>query len=113
MIRPMRQVMILSLVWAGMVQVPAFADVINFTGDVENDFALTNQSVIRVLDFNGQTGDVAQAQWMTDQGKTNGWNIKDLRLSYDKPSDTMFVGGNFFGVAGSFKNPRLIVCLPS
>ena len=62
MIRPMRQVMILSLVWAGMVQVPAFADVINFTGDVENDFALTNQSVIRVLDFNGQTGDVAQAQ---------------------------------------------------
>ena len=100
MIRPMRQVMILSLVWAGMVQVPAFADVINFTGDVENDFALTNQSVIRVLDFNGQTGDVAQAQWMTDQGKINGWNIKDLRLSYDKTSDTMFVGGNFFGVAG-------------
>ncbi len=100
MIRPMRHVMIFSLLWAGMVQAPAYADLINFTGDVENDFALTNQNVIRVLDFNGQTGDVAQPQWMTDQGKINGWNVKDLRLNYDKATDTMYVGANFFGVAG-------------
>lgn len=98
--RPMREILTLGLLWAAVAQSSALADAINFTGNAETDFALTNPSVIRVLDYNGSTGDVAQPQWMTDQGKINGWNVKDLRLSYDKATDVMYVGLNTFGVAG-------------
>lgn len=98
--RPMREIITVGLLWAALAQGSTFADAINFTGNVENDFPLTNQSVIRILDNNGNAGDVAQPQWMTSEGKINGWDVKDLRLSYDKTTDTMYVGVNTFGVAG-------------
>lgn len=85
---------------------PVSADAIQFTGNVENDFALTpGRGVVRVVDFatpDGSTdpGDVAQADWITAQGRTTGWNIKDLRLAYDNRTDTLQVGVSFFGIAG-------------
>jgi hypothetical protein len=92
---------------------PVSADAIQFTGNVERDFALSpGNGVVRVADFprdgvaskdaNAVSNpmDVAQASWMSQQGATSGWNIKDLRLAYDSHSDTLFVGVNFFGTAG-------------
>ena len=37
---------------------------------------------------------------MTDAGRINGWDIKDMRVSYDQANDRLYVGVNFFGVAG-------------
>jgi hypothetical protein len=87
---------------------PVSADAIQFTGNVERDFAISpGNGVVPVVDNpNPAPGgpsdpkDVAQAPWMTQQGWTSGWNIKDLRLAYDDRSDTLFVGVNFFGIAG-------------
>jgi hypothetical protein len=76
----------------------ATADAINFTGNVANDFQKTLTSNIAVI--NRGAGHVAQQQWITDRGWTSGWSINDMRLSYDAKTDTMFVGVNFFGIAG-------------
>lgn len=82
---------------------PAAADAMRLTGNVETDFPLTPGSgVVAIVDnpdANGQSspGDVAQDASLP--GLT-GWNIKDLRLSYDTPSDRMSFGLNFFGIAG-------------
>jgi hypothetical protein len=43
---------------------------------------------------------VAQPAWMTAAGLTNGIAIQDIRLSYDKATDTLAVGVNFYGIAG-------------
>lgn len=82
---------------------PAAADAMRLTGNVENDFPLTPGSGVVVIvdnpDANGQSspGDVAQDPGLPG---ITGWNIKDLRLAYDATSDKMFVGLNFFGIAG-------------
>jgi hypothetical protein len=105
MIRPMRGFFALSLLWAGLGQAPILADTIDFkgfSGNVANDFPVSddpNSPYVYISDNNG-TPDVPQAQWMTNQGKINGWDVKDVRMYYDKASDTMYVGLNFFGVAG-------------
>ena len=38
---------------------------------------------------------------MTEAGLVNGYVMKDIRLSYDKKSDTLAVGVNFYGIAGN------------
>ncbi len=43
---------------------------------------------------------IAQPAWMTQAGLVSGWNIQDVRLDYNAPTDTMYVGVNTFGVAG-------------
>ncbi len=84
----------------------ASADPIQFTGNVENDFSLApGSSVVRYVDSplpdgSSDPNHVPQAAWMTAEGRTTGWSIKDVRLAYDKASDTLAVGVNFFGVAG-------------
>jgi hypothetical protein len=83
------------------------------SGDVEKDFKASSPSVTVVP---GQSLDaVAQPKWMTDAGLTNGYVMKDIRLSYDKNSDTLAVGVNFWGIAGNTDgspdgkaNPRTI-----
>jgi hypothetical protein len=102
----MRGILALSLLCAGLGQAPTLADTISsfggFTGNVANDFPVTDDPTspyIYIPDNNG-TPDVPQAQWMTSQGKINGWDVKDMRMFYDQTSDTMYVGLNFFGVAG-------------
>ena len=94
MIRPMRGLVTLSLLWAGLGQAPILADSISFngfTGNVANDFPVTddpNSPYIYIQDGNGSP-DVPQATWMTNQGKMNGWDVKDVRMYYDKGTDTM------------------------
>jgi len=76
------------------------------TGDAERDFnPAANPTVVILTDNprpNGTSspGDVAQDSWITREGWTTGWNIKDIRLQYDARSDTMSVGVNFFSIAG-------------
>src|SRR3954451_8509204 len=99
-------VAVLALSWAGTAAAdpivapsgtaasPLFA-----TGDVEKDFNASSKSVTVVP---GQAVNaVAQPQWMTQAGLINGYVMKDIRLSYDKASDTLAVGVNFWGVAGN------------
>jgi len=95
----------LALFWSGPAQAasmgasgtavsPLFA-----SGNVEQDLPSNSSSVTVVPGhpFNF----VAQPQWMTDAGLVNGYAMKDIRLSYDKASDTLAVGVNFYGVAGN------------
>ena len=71
------------------------------TGNVETDMpsSAANSSITTIAGhpFNY----TYQPQWMTDQGLVNGYAMKDIRLSYDKSTDTLAVGVNFFGVAGN------------
>ena len=88
---------------------PAAAGAINFaTGDVEKDMAGPNVLTIVNHPFPGgdpanpvsNPGAVYQAPSITNRGAINGWVIKDLRVYYDQPDDRLYVGVNFFGVAG-------------
>lgn len=100
MFHPIRKTLIPGLMSLMIGSTSLMAGAINFTGNVETDFPTSNKSVNLVLDYNGSTGDVAQPQWMTNEGKINGWNVQDVRLVYDKTTDIMYVGMNYFGVAG-------------
>lgn len=88
------------------------AGTIPFTGDVERDFPLVKGNDIRVAIDNPYPtpadGSIPQSNprdidipaWMKAEGKETGWNFKDVRLYYDKASDTLAVGINFAGVGG-------------
>lgn len=85
---------------------PVFAEPINFfpTGNAERDLSPSRFPNVVILIDNplfpdNPTNDVAQAQFMTDEGWLSGWNFKDLRFLYDPSNDTMGVSVNFF------KNP--------
>ncbi len=84
----------------------ASADTMNFTGNVENDFPLTaGNGVVAFVPHPQADGTpdptyVSQDAWMTQQGLTTGWAVKDMRLDYDKSTDTLQVGVNFYGIAG-------------
>ena len=94
----------LALAWAGHARADAIVSSgtmvspIFQTGDVDTDMPSTSKSVTTIAGhaFNY----TYQPQWMTDAGLINGYAMKDIRLSYDKSSDTLAVGVNFFGVAG-------------
>ncbi len=92
-------------VWTGFLAVlaaafPASAGPIsaNSTGDVEKDFP-SNQPGITTL-INPQFPSTNAEQYILSHHMSTGWSIKDIRLYYDKSTDTMEVGVNFFGVAG-------------
>ena len=78
-----------------------------FTGNVANDFPIApNNGVVEIVDHpmaNGQSNPqhVAQASWITQQGWTTGFEMKDMRLMYDAKTDTLAVGLNYFGIAGN------------
>lgn len=71
------------------------------TGFVENDFKAGPGSGIVVIPHSDDPFHLGQPKWMTDRGWVNGWSIKDIRLGYDKGTDTLYVGVNTFGVAGN------------
>ncbi len=76
----------------------AAAAPITFTGNVETDMPVSpNTTIIQGT----SPGSVAQAPWITAAGWITGWNIKDVRVSYDKGSDTLFVGINTYSIAGN------------
>ena len=78
-----------------------------FTGNVPNDFPIApNNGVTEIVDHpmaNGQSDPqhVAQSPWITQQGWTTGFEMKDMRLMYDAKTDTLAVGLNYFGIAGN------------
>jgi hypothetical protein len=77
----------------------AFAEPITLTGTVAANFPSTNPSVI-VIPHSDFPDHIAQPAWMTQAGLVSGWNIKDIRLDYNAPTDTLYVGVNTFGIAG-------------
>jgi hypothetical protein len=79
---------------SGTAVSPLFA-----TGNAETDLPSSSKSVTVVP---GQAESaVAQPAWMTSAGLINGYVMKDIRLSYDKTTDTLSVGVNFYGIAGN------------
>lgn len=78
----------------------AVADPINAnsTGNVETDFPSTQAGVITLVNPKYPTND--PAGYIAANNLSPGWAIKDIRLYYDKGTDTMDVGVNFFGIAG-------------
>jgi hypothetical protein len=71
------------------------ADVIDFTGNVANDFPSTSG-----VSIPGKPGSVAEESYIIQNGWTSGFLVESLRLSYDKASDTLFVGVQTYSIAG-------------
>jgi hypothetical protein len=71
----------------------------NSTGNVETDFPSVLGNGVTVLP-NKQFSMADPASYIAHNNMSPGWEIKDIRLYYDKASDTMDVGVNFFGIAG-------------
>jgi hypothetical protein len=67
---------------------------LSLTGNVEADFV----SPEAVIVSDGSQSDVGlPPAWPF---VTSGWDIKDFRFVYDAKEDSLYVGINFFGVAG-------------
>jgi hypothetical protein len=69
-----------------------------WTGNVETDFPSTQSGVVTLVNPRYPTTN-PEAYLAANQMST-GWSIKDVRVMYDQAKDTMYVGLNFFGVAG-------------
>ena len=94
----------LLLVAALVATRPALADPITFTGNVANDFnPATNPGVTIITDslHENDPAHIAQPAWMTSEGLVSGWNIKDVAVDYNAPTDTLYVGVQTYGVAGN------------
>jgi hypothetical protein len=72
---------------------PVGAAMITFTGNVTVDF--TGSGILTIPDPVGDVGLPDNAP----PGTTSGWDMVDLRLSYDQGSDTLYVGINTYGIA--------------
>ncbi len=96
----------------GLAATPdASAAQMRLTGNAEKDFPFQPGNSI-VIDYpnplplgssdlpTSNPGDVNIPSWMAADGRQTGFNIKDLRLHFDRASDTVYVGVNFFGIAG-------------
>ncbi len=99
MISPIRKCFVRAFAALALAGGPVMAGGIAFTGNVENDFT-SGLATNPIKDNNSVAGDVGQFTWMSSQGKVNGWDVKDTRLAWDQASDTLYVGINYFGVAG-------------
>jgi hypothetical protein len=73
---------------------------ITFTGNVAADFS--GGPANGVVSVAGeQPTDVAQAAWITQSGWINGWVMKGMDFKYDSATDTMYVGVQFYSIAGN------------
>ena len=96
----------LGLVAALAITTPAFAGAIpssgaiptTWTGNAEVDFPSTKDGVITLV--NPKYPTINPEKYVLDNQMSTGWTIKDIRLEYDQPNDVMYVGVNFFGIAG-------------
>jgi hypothetical protein len=73
---------------------PAAADAITFTGNAANDFG----SAKGVFELPGLSNplNIGESSAITSAGNVSGWAIKDVALSYDKTTDTLYVGVETF-----------------
>ena len=67
---------------------------LSLTGNVETDFV----SPEAVIVTDGTAPDVGMPPG--SPSVTSGWDIKDFRFVYDAEEDVLYVGINFFGIAG-------------
>ncbi|WP_165249846.1 hypothetical protein [Paludisphaera soli] len=71
---------------------------INLTGFVEKDFAESKGSPatgrIHVEQVTSSPTTIGQSNWITQNGWTSGWNVKDIRFSYSGGTDALAVGFN-------------------
>jgi hypothetical protein len=70
----------------------------NSTGNVETDFPAGTTGIVTLV--NPRYPTVNPESYIAANNLSPGWSIKDVRLAYDKSSDEMAVGLNFFGIAG-------------
>ncbi|MFM7316733.1 MAG: hypothetical protein ACKO5E_07275 [bacterium] len=98
MISPIHIRFISSIAVLALMGMTTEAGSISFTGNVEKDF-IKGLATDVITNGNG-VPDVGQFPWMTSQGIINGWDVKDVRLAWDQPNDVLYVGLNYFGVAG-------------
>lgn len=70
----------------------------SLTGNVDVDFPSTRDGVITLV--NPRYPTVNPEAFIAQHGLSTGWSIKDIRLMYDEVADRMYVGVNFFGIAG-------------
>jgi hypothetical protein len=96
--KDLKSYLLVVLTLALFAVLPATAQIISFTGNVEDDFASTNPNVLIIGDP-GNTEPPAQPEINAD-GVQSGWDIKDIRLCYDPDNDVMYVGVNSFGIVG-------------
>ena len=94
---------LLGLLLGVLMASPSFASSVsstgmNLTGNVESDFPSTQPGIITLVNPEYPTAD--PLGYLAAHNLSAGWAIKDVRLNYDKTTDTMFVGVNFFGIAG-------------
>ncbi|MGB6873847.1 MAG: hypothetical protein WBE46_06915 [Dehalococcoidia bacterium] len=96
--RALYSIMVLALVlgMALTLATPAGAATPPFTGDVPTDF--TGPGIMTIPDTGG-VGDVG-LPLNAPPGTVSGWDMVDLRLTYDAAADTLYVGINTFGIAG-------------
>lgn len=75
--------------------------VVTLTGNVANDFKPSNPDVhVSPVDSNPLMN-MVQLPAATAAGIINGYAIKDIREAYDSKTDTLYIGLNTYGVAGS------------
>jgi hypothetical protein len=74
----------------------ARADLIDLTGNVAHDFPSSPGTTV----VNGQPGSVAESSYIIQNGWTTGYLVESLRFSYDKASDTLFVGVQTYSITG-------------
>jgi hypothetical protein len=96
--RALYSIMALTLVlgMALTLAMPVGAATPTFTGDVPTDF--TGLGILTIPDTGG-VGDVGLPKNALN-GTISGWDMVDLRLTYDTSTDTLYVGINTFGIAG-------------
>jgi len=88
--------LVLVLGMALTLATPVGAATPTFTGDVPTDF--TGPGMLTIPDPGG-VGDVG-VPVNAPPGTVSGWDMVDLRLTYDAAADTLYVGINTFGIAG-------------
>ena len=96
--RILYSIMVLALVlgMAPILATPVEAATVSSTGNVTADF--TGPGILTIPDPGGM-GDVGMPN-NAPNSTVSGWDMADLRLSYNATTDILYVGINTFGIAG-------------
>jgi hypothetical protein len=77
---------------------PVAGATVTFTGNVTVDFNSTAPGILTIPDPGG-VGDVGLPA-NAPNGTISGWDMMDLRLTYNATTDILYVGINTFGICG-------------
>jgi hypothetical protein len=95
-------VLVLVLGMALTLVTPVGAATVAFTGNVTVDFPVSGVPGILIIPDPGGVGDVGlpTSPPLPPPGTVSGWDMVDLRLSYNATEDILYVGINTYGIAG-------------